>query len=176
MSIRLIEYDRNTKTVQPTEHCYQIVWLKRLIDMFQEDEEYLTVLAYVFYMSCPTPENPFFNVKEVDREIKICRSLQPEFDREDLAILDAIDKLKELYTTPIMRSYDAMATMVDNLNEYIKTTEITDGKDGNIGPLLRVLKDFKQVRDSYQDILKDVEEETKVKGRGQSRIPYDQRS
>jgi len=173
MSIKLIEYDSIEKNIRVTEHCYTITWLKRIIDIFPED--HISVLAYIFYMSCPNTDNPYFNVKEIDKEERILRDLQPEFDREDLSVLLAIDKAKELYATPLMRSYESMATMIDNLNEYIKTTEITDGKEGNITAIMNILKNFKQIRDSYNDILQEVVEEAKIKARGNSTIPYDQR-
>lgn len=171
MSIRLFEVDG--RTVKPTEHCYMISWLNKIIEDYPD--QHVQIFAYVYYMSYLGPDNPYFNVPEEDRQERILRDLQPEFDPEDASICVAVDKCIELYTTPTMRSYDAIKTMLDRLNEYLKTTPITDGRDGNIGPLLRVAKDFKNVRESFKGVLDDVEEENKVRTRGSSKLPYDLR-
>jgi hypothetical protein len=173
MSIKLIEYDPNIKNIKVTEHCYTITWLKRIIDLFPED--HVIVLSYIFYMSCPNPDNPYFNIREFDREERICRDLQPEFDREDLSIILAIDKAKEMYNTPVMRAHEAISGMIDNLNEYIKTSNFTDGKEGNVTSMMGILKNYKQIRESYNDTLNEVIAENAVKARGNANIPYDQR-
>lgn len=169
MHIRLFELEG--KIVKPTEHCYMISWLKRIIDDYPDN--HTKVFAYIYYISYLGPDNPYFNIPDVDREDKIIRDLQPEFNIEDPAILYAIDQCKELFLTPTMRSYDAIKSMLENLNTYLKHTEITDGRDGNIGALLRVAKEFKNVRESFKGVYEDVQEENKVRARGSSKLPYD---
>jgi hypothetical protein len=171
MHIRLFELDG--KIVRPTEHCYMISWLKKIIDEYPDD--HVKVFAYIYYMSYLGPDNPYFNISELDREDKILKDLQPEFNVESPTILYAIDRCKDLFMTPTMRSYDAIKTMLENLNTYLKHTEITDGRDGNIGALLRVAKEFKAVRESFKGVYDDVQEENKVKARGSSKLPYDLR-
>jgi hypothetical protein len=148
-----------------------ISWLKKIIDEYPENHN--KVLAYIYYNSYMGPDNPYFNVVEVDREDKILRDLQPEFDVEAPEILYAIDRCKEMYSTPTMESYKAIKTMLENLNTYLKTTEVTDGRDGNIGALIRVAKEFKHVRESFKGVYEDVQEENKVLARGKSKLPYD---
>lgn len=169
MNIRLLELDG--RSVKPTEHCYMISWLKKIIDEYPENHN--KVLAYIYYNSYMGPDNPYFNIAEVDREEKIVRDLQPKFDREAPEILYAIDKCREIYSTPTMESYRAIKTMLENLNTYLKTTEVTDGRDGNIGALIRVAKEFKHVRESFKGVYEDVQEENKVLARGKSKLPYD---
>ena len=169
MNIRLFELDG--KAVKATEHCYLISFLKRIIDDYPE--QHPKVLAYVYYMSYLGPDNPYFNTPEWDRQDKILRDLQPEFDPEDTAIVYAVDRCKELYTTPTMESYDAIKTMLQNLNTYLKTTEITDGRDGNISALLRIAEKFDSVRKSFKGVHADMEEENTVKARGGAKLPYD---
>jgi len=169
MSIRLFEIEN--RTVRPTEHCYMISWLNDLIEEFPE--EHLKVLAYIYYITDISPENPYFNTEEEDREEKVLRDLQPEFDVEHPKILVAIDNCKELYQTPTQRSYISFKTMLENLNVYLETAEITDGRDGNINALLRAAKEFDKVRESFKGVQADVKEETKVRARGGAKIPYD---
>jgi hypothetical protein len=171
MNIRLFELEG--KTIKPTEHCYMISWLNKLIEEYPENHG--KVLAYVYYMSYLGPDNPYFNVPEIDREDMIARDLQPDFDMESPAILVAIDNCRKLYTTPTMDSYQAIKTMLENLNTYLKTTEITDGREGNINSLLRVAEKFKVVRESFKGVHEDVQEENKVRARGGSKLPYDMR-
>lgn len=169
MNVRLFEL--NGKVVKPTEHCYIIPWLKAIMDEFPD--EYLKVYAYIYYNSYLAPDNPYFNVKEDDREQKILRDLQPEFDPEDELIVTAIENCKEIYTTPTMDSYQAIKIMLEKLNHYLKTTEITDGRDGNIGPILRVAKEFESVRKSFKGVYEDVQEENRVRARGGAKLSYD---
>jgi hypothetical protein len=171
MNIRLLELDG--RNVKPTEHCYMISWLNCIIENFPDN--YVKVFAYVYYMSYKGPDNPYFNVVFDDREEKIKRDLQPDFDTEDPMILKAIENCTTLYTTPTMQAYEAIKKMLENMNTYLSTTPITDGRDGNIGPMLRVAKDFKAVRESFKGVYDDVQEENKVKARGNIKLPYDMR-
>lgn len=174
MSINLIEYDPRAKTVRITEHCYIMTWLKDIIDHFPE-EDHIKIFAYIYYMSDPSPLNPYTYIREFERPDKILKDIQPEFDFDDVLIVRAIEKCKEMYTTPVHRSYQAISTMMDNLNDYISNTQISDGKDGNITAMFNIAKNFKQLKDSFESILKDALEETKIKSRGVSKVSYDQR-
>ena len=169
--MRLFELEGGT--IKATEHCYMISWLKCIID--EHPDDYLKIFAYIYYMTDLSPDNPYFNSIDEDREDKIMRDLQPEFDVEDSAIRQAIDNCADLYMTPTMRSYDAIKTMLDNMNTYLKTTEITDGRDGNVGSMLRVAKEFKNVRESFKGVQDDLTEETKIRARGGVKLPYDLR-
>lgn len=170
MNIRLFEIENNI--VKPTEHCYMISWLKCIIDTYPD--EYIKVFGLIYYTSYLGQDNPYFNIIEEDREDRILRDLSPyEFDPEDHIIQVAIERCTELYMTPTMRSYDAIKTMLDNLNAYLKETPITDGRDGNIGPILRVAKEFDNVRKSFKGVFDDLAEENKVRARGSVKLPYD---
>lgn len=171
MNIRLFELDG--RTVRPTEHCYMISWLNCIIEEFPE--MHVKIFAYIYYMSNKGPDNPYFNLPYDEWEVKIKRDLQPEFDTEEPMIIRAIEKCKELYHTPTLQAYEAIKTMLENMNFYLLNTPITDGRDGNIGPMLRVAKDFKAVRESFKGVHEDVQEESKIKVRGNSKLPYDMR-
>jgi hypothetical protein len=171
MHIRLFEIEEGA--VKPTEHCYMISWLNQIIEDYPE--EHLKVLAYIFYMTNKTHENPYANVVEEELEERIQRDLQPQFFTEDAAILLAIDKLTKLYETPTIRAYNGIKVMLDNMSTYLANTEITDGRDGNIRGMLAAAKDFKHIQASFKGAMSDVEEETKVQARGKSILPYDMR-
>lgn len=170
--IRLFEVDG--RGVKATEHCYMISWLKKIIEDYPDN--HLKIFAYIYYNTYVGPDNPYFNVAEEDREEKILRDIDPDFDIEAPEILYAIDMCKEMYMTPTKRSYQAIKTMLERLNDYLETTEITDGRDGNVGSMLRIAKEFKQVRESFKGVHEDVQEENKIIARGKSKIPYDLRT
>ena len=171
MHIRLFEVESGA--IKPTEHCYMISWLHKIIEDFPED--HVKVFAYIFYMTNKTHENPYANIVEEELEERILRDLQPEFDREAPSILHAIDKCTELFETPTVRAYNGIKVMLDNMSTYLATTEITDGRDGNIRGMLAAAKDFKHIQASFKGAMEEVEEETKVQARGKSLLPYDMR-
>jgi len=169
MNIRLFELDG--RQLKATEHCYQISWLKSIIDKYPE--QHVQIFGYIYYLTYQGPDNPYFNIAEEDKEDKILKDLAPDFNTQDPIILLAISKCKELYTTPTMRSYNAIKAMLERLNTYLETTEITDGRDGNVGSMLRIAKEFKSVRESFKGVYDDVQEENKLKARGSAKMAYD---
>ena len=59
-------FDIQNGKVIPTEHCYTITSYKEIMENYPDD--YISIFAYIFYLSCPNPElNPFFDVPEVDK-------------------------------------------------------------------------------------------------------------
>jgi hypothetical protein len=64
--------------------------------------------------------------------------------------------------------------MLDNLTDYLETTKITAGRDGNINSLVRVAKEFDAIRQSYKGIAKDLEAEQETSVRGGQNLGYDQ--
>ena len=168
--IRLFEIEN--RTVKPTVHCHQIVWLKAIMDTFPDN--YLQVYAYVFYMACPSEENPYFNVKHDLREEVVLLDIEGEIDIEHDLIIEAVDKATILYETPTVRAYKGITTMLDNLTEYMETTQVTAGRDGNINSLLRIAKEFDAIRQSYKGVAKDLEAEQETHVRGSQQLGYDQ--
>jgi hypothetical protein len=168
--IKLFEIEN--KTVKATEHCHQIKWLKTIMDDFPET--HLSIFAYVFYMSCPSQENPYFNIKHDLREEVVLLDLEHEIDTENDAIIEAVEKATIMYETPTVRAYKGITTMLDNLTEYMETTQVTAGRDGNINSLLRIAKEFDAIRQSYKGIAKDLEAEQESHVRGGQNLGYDQ--
>jgi hypothetical protein len=168
--IKLFEIEN--KKVKATEHCYTIKWLKRIIDEYPD--EHLDIFAYIFYMSCPSQENPYFNLPEAIREDVIEEDLDISFDTEDEAIQEALEKAEKLYETPTVRAYKGVQTLLDNLTEYISNTQITAGRDGNINSLIRAAKDFDAIRQSFKGVAKDLEAEQEAHVRGSQQLGYDQ--
>ncbi len=168
-------FDIQNFKIVPTIHCHTISWLKDIMDEYKENDEYLKVYQYLFYMTYPSPDdNPYFHFKASDKEEQILEDIQAEFSTEDPTILIALENLKKMYETPTSRAYDGIAGMLDKLAKYMKTTDITDGRDGNISGIIQAAKNFEAVRASFKGAYKDLKEEQESRVRGGKGIAYDQ--
>lgn len=166
-------FDVENNIVIPTVHCYKLKSLKAIIDKYPDN--YMEVLAYLFYMSCPDPEsNPFFDAKETDKEQLITSQLNMNFSVEDDSIVEALDFLKTLYETPSYRAYVGIKSMLDRVANHMENAQITDGKDGNLVQLINTAAKFDEVRKAFKNTYKDLQEEQKSSVRGNSQIAYDQ--
>lgn len=165
-------FDVQNGKVVPTEHCYTLKALKDLMDNYPED--YLKIYQYLFYMTCPNPDlNPFFNTPERDKEHLIMRELDAEFSTEDEDVYTALKFCEKLYETPTSRAYEGMKKALDRIANYLSTTQITDGKDGNISQIRAVAKDFDSIRQSFKGVYKDLQEEQQSRVRGGQGLAYD---
>lgn len=168
--IKLLEIEN--KTVKPTEHCHTISWLKVIMDKWPE--EAIKIYAYIFYVACPSEENPYYNLPEADKEDIILQDLNANFSTEEDEIIYAIERAVKLYETPTLRAYMGIKMALDNMAEYMGSTTITGGRDGNIAQIRQVAKDFDAIRQSYKGVAKDLEAEQESHVRGGQELGYDQ--
>lgn len=170
MIIKLFEVQNNV--VIPTEHCHTLKALKDIMDEYPDD--YLKIYQYLFYMTCPNPDmNPFFYTPDLDKEHLIMTQIEGEFSTEDDSVFTALKFCERMYETPTSRAYDGMRTALDRIARYLSTTQITDGKDGNIGQIRALAKDFDSIRQSFKGAYKDLQEEQQSKVRGGQGLAYD---
>lgn len=167
--IKLFEVQNGA--VKPTEHCFVMPFLSKIMDEFPA--QYMKIYAYLFYMSCRSAENPFFNRPLTDLEDEVMNYLEAEFDTEDPTIVIALKKVSKMYETPTVRAYNGIAKMLDNLAIYMETQTITDGRDGNITAIVNAAKNFDSIRKSFKGIAKDLEEEQSSRARGGANLAYD---
>ena len=171
MIVRL--FDIQDGVIIPTEHCYTITTLKKIMDDYPED--YLKIYQYLFYMTCPSADlNPIFNLAEDDKEEIILAEIRAEFSPEDDGIQGALNMCRKLYETPTSRAYNGIKQMLDRLARYMETTSITDGRDGNITALVNTASKFQQIREAYKGAYKDLQEEQQGRARGGAGLAYDQ--
>ena len=171
MTIKL--FDIQNGLVVPTEHCYTLGTLKKIMDTYPE--EHLKIYQYLFYMTCPNPDiNPFFNTIDSEKEEIILNELDADFGPEDDLIPHALQFCRKLYETPTMRAYDGIKRALDNIAAYMANASITDGKDGNINQIRAMAKDFDSIRISYKGAYKDLQDEQTSHVRGGAGLAYDQ--
>lgn len=167
-------FDVQDNVVVPSEHTYMLADLAFIREAFPEC--YMQAYGYIFYMTCPNPDfNPFFDVNEEEKEELILSQLgEVCFSLEDEAILRAVEFCKKLYETPTYRAYRGIKSMLDRMAEYMETTEITDGRDGNINSMVSAAKNFQAIRESFKGTFKDLMDEQSQSTRGGQRLAYDQ--
>jgi hypothetical protein len=167
-------FDIQNNKIIPSEHCYNLMDLKRIITMYPDN--YMSVFSYIFYMTCPNPDlNPFFDAIETEKEELILSQLENiDFSLEDPAILKAIELCKKLYETPTLRAYQGIKGALDKLADYMYNTPITDGRDGNINSVVNSAAKFENIRMSFRGAYKDLMEEQKSQVRGNQSLAYDQ--
>lgn len=169
-------FDVKNGVIVPTIHCYSIEVLNRIMKVFDEDDEYLKIYQFLYYMTCPNPtNNVFFNVEEDKKEQYIYEKLGCQFSLEDEIILEALEVCNELYTTATKRAYMGLKSMLDRMAKYMETTPITHGRDGNITALVNTAAKFQQIRASFKDAYKDLEQEQEnIHVHGKQKLAYDQ--
>lgn len=166
-------FDIQNGQVVPTEHCYTLKFLKDIVDVYPDD--YLKVYAYIFYMTCPSPDlNPFFDVPETDKEELIVREVDLDVSLDEEVVTTALAMCQRLYQTPTYRAYMGIKTMLDRLGRYMETTEIEHGRDGNITALVNAAAKFDAIRQSFKGAYRDLMEEQQSQVRGGQNLAYDQ--
>jgi hypothetical protein len=168
-AIRLIDFEDNKVTL--TVHCYNLTFLKSLIEAYPKDA--IKVMSYVFYMSYPGPENPYMNIPEEHKSNLIVQDLGLDISLDDPLFITAIEKCQELYKTPINRMYHSLSNALNKISNYFDQAEITDGKDGNLTQIINAAKNYGSIRDSFKKIKADFDEETKLVNWGGKDKAYD---
>jgi hypothetical protein len=164
-------FDISNNKVVPSEHCYLLPFLKNVMTEFPDN--YLVIYSYLFYMSCRSSENPYYNRPKEELQEEILRDLAVPIDTENLIIRIAMERCKELYETPTVRAYNGISNMLDKLAFYMETQSITDGRDGNINSIIGAAKNFDAIRKSFKGVAKDLEEEQSSRARGGQKLSYD---
>ena len=167
-------FEMENGVIVPTEHCDTLKTLRTIKENY---EDYMQVYLYIFYMTCPNPDmNPFFNVRNDDKEELILKELGDiNFSPEDSDVKAGLELLTELYSTPTLRAYQGIKGAMDRIADYMEEVVVTDGRDGNISSLIAVAAKFDQIRQSYKGAYKELMEEQKSIVRGGQYMAYDQK-
>ena len=166
-------FDIQNGKVVPSEHCYTLNSLKKIMDEY--GEEAVKVYAYLFYMTCPSPDlNPFFDMPEQDKEELILVEVDGDFSGEDETIVVALKVCQKMYETPTYRAYNGIKIALDNMATFMATEKPTSGRDGSATALLRIAERFDAVRQSFKGVYRDLQEEQQSSVRGGQRLAYDQ--
>lgn len=167
MSPRILEYEDGR--VKVTAHAFSIPEIKSLIDKYDMKVE--PYLAYVHAMSAP--DSPYVNVPDDEKKESVIYDVQEtlgEFDFDDPLLQVALDKFDELYTSTTKRYYDGLKKSIEKMAKYLATEEIVAGKDGNLSEIIRIQKEGGITIRNFKDIEKQVDEELKIKMKGNNEM------
>lgn len=141
-----------------TSHFYHLKTLNKILSKYKDDQdELLAVVKYLFYMSCPSPNNPFFNRPEDVKQDEILEEVGGNFNPEDAEIEGAVRFCKKMYETPLLRIYEGYKTMMNRIANYLKGTEINDDVKGGNGQFIKdtmknypdLISNFKKAEAEY---------------------------
>ena len=171
MGIKL--FDIQNSNITPTEHCYTIASLKKIMDEYPED--FNNIYTYLFYMSCLNEEeNPFSNVPESDKRDMVLSQVGGDFDPDDPDIEKALEVCRDLYKTPTYNLYMASKVGIEKISKYITSTMITQGRDGNDIAYLKYVDSFDKLCKSFEGRYNAFKQEQSTIARGGHQIAYDQ--
>lgn len=158
----------------PSAHCHVIRQFKTIIDEYPED--YLQIFAYILYTTCLDPGlNPYQQLDEAVKEDVIIADIGPlRFSPEDEHVLAAINKAKQLYETPVDRSFLGAKVMLDKISKDMIHKELTYGqKDGNATIMKGFMERLPSLWKAYKEMTVNLLEEQSI-ARGKVRRAYDQ--
>lgn len=165
-------FDIQDNVVLPSAHCYMIPEFKAVIDKYKEKSA--KVFAYLFYTTHMGSDNPYFNYEEDERDEIVRKDLNFNI-REDDVILNAKKKMEKMYETPTVRFYKAAKKSLDNLSHFLeKNSSIVGGREGNLDDVMKIMKDYDKMRQSFKNVTNDLREEQETKTRGDIELAYDQ--
>lgn len=158
-------FDIENKQVIPTAHCYNITWLKAIMDNYPQD--YIKIFSYLQYMCSWNPDdNPYLAVKEEEREQAILQDIEAEFSTEDDLIQNALENCNKLFELPAYRAWRALKLALANLQEFAEKNKITTGKDGNGTFIMSLIEKLPGLNKSFNEAYKTYMEEAKIETRG----------
>lgn len=168
-------FEMQGKAIIPKGDCYIILPIKNMFDKFPE--EHLKLCAYLHYMNSMKPaDNPYADIPISDRSDQIVSDLGIESNVEDPTIIRAISCVEDLYFTTFYGMYTGIKSSMDKIGKALKITEIDfNAREGNVGNIIRIAKDYESLRNSFKTSYKDYDEESgNVRVRGNSRLAIDE--
>lgn len=168
MSPKILEYaDGNIIILAET---LMMPELKALIDKYGE-EGAKPYLAYCYLVT--SLESPYINMEDDEKQetaLFDVVSTFGDFDLDDELIDPAIEKLNKLYNTEITLFFQELKNELYRMRMYLKNTEISGGKDGDLSERFRILKEAGAIVNSYNKTKTAAMEELKAKARGKGKI------
>ncbi len=167
MSPKILEYEEGR--IKITVEAYIVPELKAIIEKYDMEAE--PYLAYVHLMTAN--DSPYINLPEGEKEevvlYDVINSLG-DFDTDEPLLKYAIEKLEKLYTSTTKNYYNALKVSIDKMAQYLRNSEITEGKEGNLSEIIRIHKEAGTTIASFKNIEKQVDEELKAATRGDQEV------
>lgn len=174
--IQLVELDTKNSRVIINEHCYMINYLKKIIDLYEDEVQRIKVFTYLFYITClDKTRNPYIDLPEDAKEETILKDLDIDFSLDEVEIIEARKRLDEVFTTPTRRFYLDLKIGIEKLGKYLRETTIDHGRDGNLAPYTNALKSYRAISKEFKLIEKEYNDElSETRLRGGAETAYDE--
>ena len=166
MAIKI--FDIHEDQVVINEHCLLIPELKEIYDTYEDP---IPVFSYLYFMT--DPSSPYSNLPEDAREDIVIDDYPGDYTTEDPAVRNAYNKLLSLYETPTRRVFLAAKKNLESLAHYLSTTEVVDGKDGNLGEVFRIQTGLPKIVAGFKD-LERIKNDEENSARGGAELGYDE--
>jgi hypothetical protein len=141
---------------------------KQLYDYVDGD-----ILPFQYIWSLLDPTSPFLNVLELEREEAVLKDFPVHNLLGDLKMIAAIEKAELLYFSPIRNILKGAKKAVENVSLYLQTTDVLDGRDGNLTQIVNTVKTLPQLIKAYQEAENSYLQEVQ-KNRGDSQKAVDE--
>lgn len=153
------------------ENILAIPELKAVYEAYDDPKPALLFLNYL----CD-PMSPYNQIPEAIKEESVMNDFPGEYTTEDEVIINAIEKLRFLWTTPSYRYYLDNKKLLETLGRFAATASVRDtDKGGNLVTLQSQLNNLAKTMTSFKQFEKMVEEELQAsKVRGNAFQAYDQ--
>ena len=163
-------FDIELGKVTINENCLLIPEFKALYDHYTDSIPAFSFLHYMF-----TIDGPYANIPEEEKQDVVLSDFPGEYSLEDDVMIDALKKMKLLFTTPTYRYYLDQKYLLEKLGNFARTTPITAGKDGNINALLSQIRSTSKTINEFKALESMVQKELNAsrKTRGNKKLAYD---
>jgi hypothetical protein len=151
------------------ENCLLIPELKAIVDLYQEDP--VPALTYIYFMT--SPESPYHNLSQDEKEEILLADIDGDFDHEDELVDVAIAKCKKLYETPVQYYYEGQKNAMHVVGKYLTNlteSSISSGRDGNLSEIRNMQKEAGKTMESFLKLEKLWKEQVQQKLRGMAEL------
>jgi len=148
--------------------------LKAVYDHYCTTEDKETAILALSYLHWRyDPESPYHNISEDVMDETIRKDFRGRYNPKfDEVMINACRKIEE-FESPVARVVEALKISMDNISVYLKTTELSTGRDGNLTEVLRAHKEMPIILKNFRSTVKDFMAET-IKNRSNSKNAIDE--
>jgi len=160
-------FDIQNSKVVINENVLLIPYLKKVHDKFG-----MSALCYLYYMT--DPDSPYMNYPEESKEQEILKDYPGEYISDDVYIINALEKLEEMYKTPKYRFWEGLRQKLEEFTNMMKNIPLDiDKETGNFNENIKLFDKIDKLFMAYEKAEKAKDNE--IKARGNHKLAYDQK-
>jgi hypothetical protein len=160
---RILEYEDGI--VKMTAEAYVIPEFKAIVEKFPLD--YTPYLAYVHGIAAP--DSQYANIPIEERSEAIIYDIQQtlgEFDFTDETVKKAIEKMRTLYASRIVKLAEQLEEEIDEWRLLLKNERAVMGEGGNMKDRMAIMANIDKYAANVAKVRKQADEEIKGNMKG----------